>query len=97
MQNLWYLETPAGQQVLYPTALPGAITPYLGLRARLTQAPINRWTVLLFLVLARMVILFGTLNVNLEDANVDALSACNKVSKILLVVMVTSWPKQSVR
>lgn len=69
-----------GHQVLYRQPLPGHVTPYLGLRARLTQVPINRWTVLLLLVLARMLILFGTLNTDLDDAKSDALSACDKAS-----------------
>lgn len=69
------------QHVLYQNALPGEITPYLGLRARLTQVPINRWTVLLLLVLARMLILFGSLNTNMGDAKSDALSACDKVRR----------------
>lgn len=70
------------QQVLYREVCPGEVTPYPGLRARLTQVPINRWTVLLFLVLVRMLILFGTINTDLGDARSDALSACDKVSQI---------------
>ncbi|KAK1751164.1 plasma membrane fusion protein PRM1 [Echria macrotheca] len=59
-----------------------SITPYLGLRARLSQIWLNRWTVLLLLVLARVVILTGGLNTNLESAKVKALSACTKVEDI---------------
>lgn len=83
MQNLGHhhLESSAnGHPVLCRQPLPGHVTPYLGLRARLTQVPINRWTALLLMVLARMLILFGTLNTDLEDAKSDALSACDKVS-----------------
>lgn len=60
---------------------PGEVTPYLDLRARLTQVPINRWTILLLLVLARIVILFRRLDADLADAKSDAFSACNKVSR----------------
>lgn len=82
MQDFGHLE-PAyhRQQVLYQDALPGEITPYLGLRARLTQVPINRWTVLLLLILARMLILLGSLNTDLSDAKSNVLSACDKVRK----------------
>ncbi|KAF3765990.1 hypothetical protein M406DRAFT_227067, partial [Cryphonectria parasitica EP155] len=58
------------------------ITPYLGLRARLSQVPINRWTVLLLLVLVRMLILFAQLNTNLVSAQQEATAACSKVEDI---------------
>lgn len=58
------------------------ITPYLGLRARLSQLWFNRWTVLLILVLVRVVLLTGSLNDNIGDAKVKALSACTKVEDI---------------
>lgn len=61
---------------------PGDITPYLGLRARLTQVPINRWTVLLLLVLARMLILFGGLNTALGNAQEEATAACASVEAV---------------
>lgn len=60
----------------------GDITPYLGLRARLSQIWINRWTVLLLLVLARVLIQTANLNVDLADAKTKALSACTKVEDI---------------
>lgn len=66
----------------YRTILPGEITPYLGLRARLTQIPINRWTILILLVLARMCILFDGLNTNFTSAQQEATSACSKVEDI---------------
>lgn len=62
--------------------LRGEITPYLGLRARLTQVPINRWTVLLFLVLARMILLFEGLNTDFTSAQQEATTACSKVEDI---------------
>jgi hypothetical protein len=59
-----------------------SVTPYLGLRARLSQLWFNRWTVLLILVLVRVVLLTGSLNDNIGDAKVKALSACTKVEDI---------------
>ncbi|CAG9979106.1 unnamed protein product [Clonostachys byssicola] len=58
------------------------ITPYLGLRSRLSQIWINRWTILLLLVLVRVVILIGQLNSNVDDAKDKALSACTKVEDL---------------
>ncbi|KAK7747914.1 plasma membrane fusion protein prm1 [Cytospora paraplurivora] len=60
----------------------GNVTPYLGLRSRLSQVPMNRWTVLLLLVLARLLILLASLHTNLVNAKQDALSACTKVEDI---------------
>lgn len=76
------LNTPSKPEVLYRDVLPGEITPYVGLRARLTQIPINRWTVLLMLVLARLIILFESLDTNLASAEDEAASACSKVEEI---------------
>jgi len=59
-----------------------SITPYLGLRARLSQLWFNRWTVLLLLVLVRVLLLTGSLNENIGDAKVKALSACSKVEDV---------------
>ncbi|KAK4108586.1 plasma membrane fusion protein PRM1 [Canariomyces notabilis] len=58
------------------------ITPYLGLRARLSQLWFNRWTVLLLLVLVRVIILTGSLNENIAEAKQKALSACTKVEDV---------------
>ncbi|KUI61785.1 Plasma membrane fusion protein PRM1 [Cytospora mali] len=58
------------------------ITPYLGLRSRLSQVPMNRWTVLLLLVLARLLILLAGLNTDLVNAKENALSSCTKVEDI---------------
>ncbi|KAK0705481.1 plasma membrane fusion protein PRM1 [Lasiosphaeris hirsuta] len=65
----------------YPDTDP-SVTPYLGLRARLSQVWFNRWTVLLLLVLVRVILLTGSLNENLGEAKVKALSACTKVEDI---------------
>ncbi|ROW06797.1 hypothetical protein VMCG_04221 [Cytospora schulzeri] len=61
---------------------PGDITPYVGLRSRLSQVPMNRWTVLLLLVLARLLILLTGLNKDIGNAKENALSACTKVEDI---------------
>ena len=58
------------------------VTPYLNLRSRLSQIWINRWTVLLLLVLVRIVLLIGSLNTDLAAAKVKAVSACTKVEDI---------------
>ncbi|KAK3938857.1 plasma membrane fusion protein PRM1 [Diplogelasinospora grovesii] len=57
-------------------------TPYLGLRARLSQIWFNRWTVLLMLVLVRVILLTSSLNDDLGDAQVKAQSACTKVEDV---------------
>ena len=55
------------------------ITPYLGLRARLSQIWINRWTVLILLILVRVLIAISGLHNDLGSAKKEALSACNAV------------------
>lgn len=61
--------------------LPGnnEITPYLGLRARLSQIWFNRWTVLLLLVLVHFLLTAGSLQNGLDDSKEKAMSACKKV------------------
>ncbi|KAK3990790.1 plasma membrane fusion protein PRM1 [Cladorrhinum sp. PSN332] len=59
-----------------------SITPYLGLRARLSQLWFNRWTVLLLLILARVIILAGSLTEDVKEAGDRASSACRKVEDI---------------
>lgn len=58
------------------------ITPYLGLRARLSQIWINRWTILLFLVLVRILIAISGLHHELDSAKIEALSACSSVESV---------------
>lgn len=58
------------------------VTPYLGLRSRLSQVWINRWTVLLFLVLVRILIAIAGLNHDLGSAKTEAMSACSGVESI---------------
>ncbi|KAM0419013.1 hypothetical protein ACHAPT_012064 [Fusarium lateritium] len=59
-----------------------SVTPYLSLRSRLSQIWMNRWTILLLLVLIRVVILIADLNDNVGDARTKALSACTKVEDV---------------
>ncbi|KAJ6441717.1 plasma membrane fusion protein PRM1 [Purpureocillium lavendulum] len=63
-------------------ATSSSITPYLNLPSKLSQIWINRWTILLLLVLVRVVLLIAQLNDNVGDAKVKALSACSKVEDI---------------
>ncbi|MCJ1389604.1 plasma membrane fusion protein prm1 [Xylographa bjoerkii] len=69
-----------GQDALRPKphTLPN-ITPYLGLRARLSQVWVNRWTILLLLVLARTLIAVTGLHNDLASAKKEAMSACTGV------------------
>ncbi|KAF4591529.1 plasma membrane fusion protein PRM1 [Ophiocordyceps camponoti-floridani] len=67
---------------LHSRRLGPSYTPYLGLPSRLSQIWINRWTVLLLLVLVRVLLLIGQLNHNVGDAKTKALSACTKVEDI---------------
>lgn len=59
-----------------------SVTPYLNLPSRLSQIWINRWTILLLLVLVRVVLLIAQLSDNVGDAKTKALSACSKVEDI---------------
>ncbi|OBT76118.1 hypothetical protein VF21_04816 [Pseudogymnoascus sp. 05NY08] len=57
-------------------------TPYLGLRARLSQVWINKWTILLLLVLARVLLAIQGLDNNIASAKAKALSACTSVENV---------------
>ncbi|ROT38597.1 hypothetical protein SODALDRAFT_333203 [Sodiomyces alkalinus F11] len=59
-----------------------SVTPYLSLRARLSQIWLNRWTLLLLLVLLRVLLLMVSLDDNVDDANREALAACTKVEDV---------------
>ncbi|KAL4808349.1 plasma membrane fusion protein prm1 [Aspergillus unguis] len=61
---------------------PDEITPYMGLRARLSQIWLNRWTILLLLVLVRVLIAVGSLNTDMDSAKREALSACSSVESM---------------
>ncbi|OAA58876.1 hypothetical protein ISF_06659 [Cordyceps fumosorosea ARSEF 2679] len=58
------------------------ITPYLGIRSQMSQIWLNRWTILLLLVLVRVVLLIASLNDNVQNAKDKALSACSKVEDV---------------
>jgi len=57
------------------------LTPYLGLRARLSQVWINRWSVLLLLILVRILFRTSSINILIADARAEAFSACTEVEK----------------
>lgn len=61
---------------------PDGITPYLGLRARLSQVWINRWTILLLLVLVRVLIAVSSLQDDIASAKREALAACTSVESM---------------
>lgn len=61
---------------------PDGITPYLGLQARLSQICINRWTILLLLVLFRALMAASGLNDDMATAKREALSACTSVESM---------------
>lgn len=66
---------PTMNQTLY-------LKPYLGLRARLTQIWINRFTILLLLVLVRLLFAIASTDSSLQSAKREALSACTQVENI---------------
>lgn len=57
-------------------------TPYLGLRARLSQTWINRWTVLLLLIIVRLLLSLAGLKGDIASAKTEALSACSSVENV---------------
>lgn len=64
------------------TIHPDDLTPYLGLRARLSQVWINRWTILILLVLVRVLIAIGDVRSDMASARREALSACTSVESM---------------
>lgn len=64
-----------------PSTIP-YYTPYLGLRARLSQVWINKWTILLALVLARVLLAVNGLDSDIASAKTEALSACTSVENV---------------
>ncbi|KAK4552784.1 plasma membrane fusion protein prm1 [Recurvomyces mirabilis] len=58
------------------------LTPYLGLNARLSQIWINRWTVLLLLVLIRTLFALASFDNNAASARREALSMCTSVENV---------------
>ncbi|KAJ5631382.1 Plasma membrane fusion protein prm1 [Penicillium longicatenatum] len=61
---------------------PDGLTPYLGLRARLSQVWINRWTILILLVLVRLLLAIGNIRSDMASAKREALSACTSVESM---------------
>lgn len=59
-----------------------SITPYLGLRARLSQMWLNPLTILPVIVLIGIMLLVGELDEKVDDAKAKALSACTKVEDV---------------
>lgn len=72
----------SSQEPARPAPLPDSLTPYLGVKARLSQVWINRWTILLLLVLIRTLIAIMGLNNDLSSAKREALSACTGVESM---------------
>lgn len=60
----------------------GDVTPYLGLGARLSQVWLNRWTMLLLVVLWRVLMLLSNLKDDIGNAETEALAACTKVEDV---------------
>ncbi|TAQ90090.1 hypothetical protein B7494_g1604 [Chlorociboria aeruginascens] len=72
MRNYYSQQTAPANTIPY-------YTPYLGLRARLSQVWINRWTILISLVICRVLLTVKDLNYDLADAKSEANSACTSV------------------
>lgn len=64
-----------------PNTLP-YYTPYLGLRARLSQIWMSPWTVLLFLILGRILLTIEDVDNDIARAKTEALSACTSVESV---------------
>ncbi|KAI5786711.1 hypothetical protein FPQ18DRAFT_236805, partial [Pyronema domesticum] len=69
------------QTLRIPETAP-ALTPYLGARSRLSQIWLNRWTVLLLLIMVRVILATISLDSDLESARDKAFSACNSVESM---------------
>lgn len=57
-------------------------TPYLGLQARLSQVWINRWTVLLALIICRLLLATKDIIYDVARAKEEALAACTSVENV---------------
>lgn len=76
------VQDPNGVQGRVIPVHPDGSTPYLGLRARLSQVWLNRWTVLLLLVLARVLMAASSIKTDMNRAKSEALSACTSVESM---------------
>ncbi|KAI5283191.1 plasma membrane fusion protein prm1, partial [Ascosphaera aggregata] len=71
--------TPRVQHVSQTTVRPDSVTPYLGFKSRMSQIWLNRWTILVLLILARLLLSTSSLNSDMASAEREALSACRGV------------------
>ncbi|KAI9759990.1 MAG: hypothetical protein M4579_001927 [Chaenotheca gracillima] len=78
LNDQYDLRDPPSAPQIAPHSAP-QYTPYLGLQARLSQVWINRWTILLLLVLCRTLIAVSGVNNDLDSARREAFSACSGV------------------
>lgn len=58
------------------------IAPYLGLRARLSQIWLNKWTILILLIICRLLLATKDINSQINSAKTEALSACTSVENV---------------
>jgi hypothetical protein len=68
-------------QATHPNTVP-QYTPYLGLRSRLSQVWINRWTILLALIICRLLLSLRDINYDVNNAKQEALAACTSVENV---------------
>lgn len=68
-------------QNVAPSTLPYH-TPYLGLPARLSQVWLNKWTILLLLIICRLLLATKDINTQIASAKNEALSACTSVENV---------------
>lgn len=57
-------------------------TPYLGLPARLSQIWLNKWTILILLIICRLLLATKDISSQIENAKTEALSACTSVENV---------------
>lgn len=82
LQEHYHYKSEKGDFGIAPSTNPFAPTPYLGLRARLSQIWINKWTILLLLILVRVLLAVQGLDHDIANAKEQALSACSSVEKV---------------
>ncbi|KZZ96222.1 hypothetical protein AAP_00995 [Ascosphaera apis ARSEF 7405] len=67
------------RNVAQTTYRPDSVTPYLGFRSRMSQIWLNRWTILILLILARLLLSTSSIDTQMASAERQALSACRGV------------------
>ncbi len=77
-----YAPTPYSQDSVLVPHTAASVTPYLGLRARLSQVWLNKWTILLLLILVRVLLAVQGLDHGIANAKTQALSACTSVENV---------------